>query len=177
MSEKTLKFNNIRLNKKEFHKSKEPINLMSVKVDQIVVSDKFKHNNEGFKYFIGYLKGETPKPLCIILPQMGGYIKYFENGSKNMSFLIKDDEVWDKYDEIWYVIKDKLGIEFHSEPVYEYRYLKDKVREFDRMITTNFLGNDIPKESIHYTCIACIIIDSVLTIDKKKLSTSLFRRV
>ena len=54
MSEKTLKFNNIRLNEKEFHKSKEPIDLMSIIVDQIVVYDKFKHNNEGFKYFIGY---------------------------------------------------------------------------------------------------------------------------
>ena len=40
------------------------------------------------------------KPLCIILPQMSGYIKYFENGGKSMSFLIKDDEVWDKYDKI-----------------------------------------------------------------------------
>ena len=126
---------------------------------------------------IGEIEGEIVKLLCIILPQMSGYIKYFENGGKNMSFYVKDDEVWNKYDKIWDAIKDKLGIEFHSEPVYEYRYLKDKVREFDRMIPTNFLGNDIPKESIHYTCIACIIIDSVLTIDKKKLSTSLFRRV
>ena len=91
MSEKTLKFNNIRVNKKEFHKSKEPIDLMSVNVDQIVVSDKFKHNNEGFKYFIGYPECETVKPLCIILPQTTGYIKYFENGGKNMCFLIKDD--------------------------------------------------------------------------------------
>ena len=101
MSEKTLKFNNIRLNKKEFHKSKEPIDLFSVNVDQIVVSDKFKHNNESFKHFIGYQKGEIVKPLCIILPQMSEYIKYFENGGKSMSFLLKDDEVWDKYDKIW----------------------------------------------------------------------------
>ena len=89
MSEKTLKFNNIRFNKKEFHKSKEPIDLLSVNVDQIVVSNKFKHN-EGFKHFIGYQKGEIVKPLRIILPQISGYIKYFENGGKNMSFLIKD---------------------------------------------------------------------------------------
>ena len=145
MNEKTLKFNDIRLNKKEFHKSKEPIDLLSVNVDQIVVSDKFKHNNEGFKHFIGYLKGEIVKPLCIILPQMSGYIKYFENGSKNMSFLIKDDKVWDKCDEIWDAIKNKLDINFHSEPVYEYRYLKAKVRDFDGAIKTNFLGNDMPK--------------------------------
>ena len=152
MSEKTLKFNNISLNKKEFHKSKGPIDLLSVNVDQIVVSDKLKHNNEGFKYFIGHLKGEIVKPLCIILPQMSGYIKYFENGSKNKAFLIKDNEVWDKYDEIWYVAKDKLDIKFHSEPVYEYRYLKTKVREFNGVIKTNdILGNDTPKK-------ICIVI-------------------
>ena len=51
---------------------------------------------------------------------MSGYIKYFKSGSKNMSFLIKNDEVWDKYDKNWDVIKDKLSIKFHSEPVYKY---------------------------------------------------------
>ena len=138
MSEKTLKFNNIRLNKKEFHKSKEPIDLLSVDLDQIVVSHKFKHNGEGFKYFIGYLIGEIVKPLCIILPQMNGYIKYFENGSKNISFLIKDDEVWDKYDKMWDVVKNKQNIKFHSEPVYEYNYSKAKVREFNGVIKQTF---------------------------------------
>ena len=54
MSEETLTFHNIRLDKKEFHKSKEPIDLLSVNVDKIVVSDKFEHNYEGFKYFIGF---------------------------------------------------------------------------------------------------------------------------
>ena len=167
MSEKRLKFNNIKLNKKEFYKSKELIDLLSVDVDQIVVSNKFKHNNEGFKYFIGYQEGGIVKPLCIILPQMSGYIKYFENGGKNMSFLIKDDEVWDKYNKIWDVIKDKLGIKFHSKPVYEYKYLKAKLINFNGVIKTNFLGNDIPKEDMHYTSIVCITIDSVLTRDKK----------
>ena len=86
MAEQTLKFDNIRVNKKEFHKSKQQIDLMSVKFDQIVVSDKFKHNNNSLKYFIGYQKDEIVKPLCIILPQMSGYIKYFKNGVKNMPF-------------------------------------------------------------------------------------------
>ena len=167
MSEKTLKFNNIILNKKKFHKSKEPIDLLSVDLDQIVVSCKFKHNDEGFKYFIGYLEGEIVKPLCIISPQMSGYIKYFENGSKNMSFLIKDNEVWDKYDSIWDVIKDKLGIKFHSEPVYEYKYLKAKGREFGGVIKTNFLNNGMPKENMYCSCIACITIDSVIDFNDK----------
>ena len=81
ISEKTLKFDNIRVNENEFHKSKQPINLDLVNVNQIVISDKLKHTDDGFKYFIGY-KGETIKQLCIILPQMSGYIKYFENGAK-----------------------------------------------------------------------------------------------
>ena len=91
---------------------------MSVDLDQIIVFHKFKHNDEGFTYFTGYLRGEIIKPLCIILPQVSGYIKYLENGSKNMSILIKVDEVLDKYDKIWDVIKNKLNIKFHSEPVY-----------------------------------------------------------
>ena len=167
MSEKTLKFDNIRLNKKEFHKSREPVELMSVIVDQIVVSDKFKHNNEGFKYFIGYWEGEIVKLLCIILPQMSGYIKYFKNRGKNMSFLIKDDKVWEKYEQIWDVIKNKLGIKFHSKPIYEKKYLKAKVREFDGVIKTHFFSNDVPKENMHYTWIVCITIDSVMRTDEK----------
>ena len=166
MNEKTLQFNNIILNKKEFHKSKETIDLLSVDVDQIVVSYKFKHNNQSFKYFIGYRESEIVKTLCTILPQMSGYIKHFENGGKNMSFLINDDGVWDKYDKIWHVIKDKLGIKFHSEPIYECKNLKAKVREYDGVIKTNFLDNN-PKENMHCTYIACITIDSVMNFDKK----------
>ena len=100
MNEKTLKFNNIKVNKKEFHKSKQAIDLDSVTIDQIVISDKFKHSEEGYKYFIVYREGEIVRPLCIIFPQMSGCIKYLENGGKNMAFLIKNDEVWEKYEEI-----------------------------------------------------------------------------
>ena len=83
--------------------------------------------------------------------------------------MIKDDEVWDKIRKIkiWDVIKNKLGVKFHSQPIYEQKYLKTKVREFDGVVKTNFLGNDVPKENMHYVCIACITIDSVLRIDKK----------
>ena len=74
--------------------------------------------------------------------------------------------MWEKYDKIWDVIQNKLGIKFHSKPIYEQKYLKAKVREFDGVIKTNILGNDMPKENMHYTCIACITIDSVMRIDK-----------
>ena len=67
MSKKTLKFDNIRVDKKEFHKSKQPIDLKLVNVDQIVISNKFKHSDDPFKYFIGYQKDEIVKPLYIVL--------------------------------------------------------------------------------------------------------------
>ena len=55
-----------------------------------------------------------------------------------MSIFIEDDEVWEKYEKIWDVIKNKLSIKFHSKPIYKQKYLKAKVREFDGMIKTIF---------------------------------------
>ena len=167
MSKKWLNLTILGLIKKEFHKSKQPTDLMSVNVDQTVISDRFKHSDEGFKYFIGHQEDEIVKPLCIILPQMSGYIKYFENGVKNMYFFVGGDNVLDKYKKIWNVIKNKLSIKFQSMPVYNETYIKVKVRKFDSKIKTNFLGNEVGKENMHYTCIACITIDSLMKKDEK----------
>ena len=163
MGEKTLKFNNIKVNKKEFHRSKKAIDLDLVDTGKIVASDRFKHSEEGSKYFIGYQEDEIVKPL----PQMNGYIKYFENGGKIMSFLIKNSEIWQKYEDIWDVIKNKLGIKFHSQPTFENKYLKAKVREFNGNIKTIVLGNNVPEENTSYTCILCITLDSILKMNKK----------
>ena len=105
------------------------------------------------------------KLLYIIVSQMSGYIKYFENGGKNMSLVIKDD-VLHKYNEIWEIIKKTLNIEFHSMPVCDEKYINAKVREFNGVIKTNFLGDEIRKENVHYTCIACITIDFVKRMEK-----------
>ena len=97
MAVQTLKFDNIRLKKKEFHKSKEPIDLMSVNVDQIVVSEKLKHSEECCKYFIGYQENEIVKPLCIILAQMSGYIKLLntlKTVGKTCLFFLKMTKCW-----------------------------------------------------------------------------------
>ena len=151
MSEKAPKFDNLDL----------------VNVDQTVVCDKFKHSDDGFKYFIDYREGEIVKPLYIILPQMTGYTNYFEKRGKNMSFIIKDGDVLDKYNEIWDKIKETLTIKFHSKLVYVEKYIKAKVREFNAVIKTNFLDDKIPKENMHYTCIVCVTIDSVMRMGKK----------
>ena len=65
------------------------------------------------------------------------------------------------------IIKNTLKIKFHSMPVFHEQYIKAKVREFNGVIKTNFLGDKISKESMHYTCIACITIDSVMRMEKK----------
>ena len=157
---KTLKFENVRVIKKEFHKSKQPIAL--------------NMSDDGFKYFIGYKEGEIVKLLCIILPQMSGYIKYFENGGKNMSFMVKNEDMLDKYKEIWDKIKNKLNAKFHSMSVYDEKYIKAKVREFDGVIKTNFLDDKVPKENKHYTCTAWITTESVIRMERKY--PVLFRR-
>ena len=83
------------------------------------------------------------------------------------SFVIKDDDVLDKYNKIWDKIKETLSIKFHSMPVYDEKYIKTKVREFNGVIKANFLGDELPKENEHYTCIACVTIDSVMRMEKK----------
>ena len=83
--------------------------------------------------------------------------------------------MWEKYKQIWGVIKNKLKIKFHSLPVYDKKYLKTKVREYDGVIKTNFLDNGIPKENMHCTYIACITIDSFMKMNNKYFSQVYFK--
>ena len=83
-----------------------------------------------------------------------------------MSSMVKNDNVLEKYNKIWDKIKEKLNIKFRSMPVYDEKYIKAKVREFDSVIKTNFLGDKIPKENKYYTCIACITTDSFMRTKK-----------
>ena len=108
-------FNDVQVSKKDFYDAKKAVPLKSVDISNIIVSNKFKNNNGTSKYFIDYLHGiDEISPLCIILPQIvdtSRYIKYFENGRKNMSFKI-EDEVYVKYNQIWRKIKELLGLKF-----------------------------------------------------------------
>ena len=87
-----------------------------------------------------------------------------------MSFKIGDDEVYIKYNQIWNRIKELLGVKLYSEPIYEDKYIKTKVKTFSSIINTLFGGDEITKERVQYTCISCISIDSVLIVNKKNYS-------
>ena len=162
-------------NKKEFCASKQAITLRLVDTDKIVVSDKTKYIDNGSKYFIGYLDDDDNiiRSLCIILPQMIGYMKYFDDGGKNMYFKIKNEDIYLENNEIWNKIKKAVSIRFHSLNIYDDKYIKTKVKIFDGVINTVFSDNKIPKEKRHYICIPAISIDSILKIDLEKLSSRL----
>ena len=104
------------VSKKEFHTSKQGIALSLVDTDKMVASEKFKYSYNGSKYFIGYLDDDDNiiRPLCIMLPQMSGYIKHFYDSGKNICFKFEDDCVYPNCNEIWKKIKKTLRITFHS---------------------------------------------------------------
>ena len=88
-----MKFGNKEVNKKEFYSSKQAISLDSVDLNKIVVSKKWKINDTTYKHICGYLNKDTIQPLHVILSQMDGYIKYFDDGGKNMSFVTDDEKI------------------------------------------------------------------------------------
>ena len=99
---------------------------------------------------------------------MDGYIKYFDDGGKNMSFVTDDEEIYEKYNEIWEVIRKLLKVDFTVGSVRDDKYLVAKLKIFDRINRTTFNNNNaIPIERNHYICIPAIDIDSVLKIDKR----------
>ena len=167
MSSQKIKFGDKEVDKKAFYSSKEAILLDSVDLSKIVVSSKWKLNDTTYKYFCGYLNNDVIKPLCVILPQMNGYIKYFDDGGKNMSFVTDDEKVYEKYDKIWNVVKGLLKLKFAASPIRNDKYILAKLKIFKKKSLTTFNNNIVPIEKNHYICIPAIDIDSVLKIDKK----------
>ena len=168
MSSRKIKFGDKEVNKKNFYSSKRAIALDSVDLDKIVVSSKWKISETTYKYMCGYLNNDGIQPLCVILPQMNEYIKYFDNGGKNMSFFTDDEEVYKKYNEIWEVVRKLLKVKFTVGPVRDDKYLTAKLKIFNGINRTTFTDNAIPKERTSYNCIPAIDIDSVLRTDNKR---------
>ena len=160
---KSIKKNSIHL--------KQAILLDSVDLNKIVVSNKWKINDTTYKYLCGYLNNDVIQPLCVILTQMNGYIKYFDDGGKNMSFVTDDKEVYKKYNEIWEVVRKLLKIKFTVDTVgagRDDKYIIAKLKIFNKINRTTFTGDIIAFERNNYVCIAAIDIDSVLKIDNKR---------
>ena len=141
--------------------------LDSVDLSKIVVSNRLKISDTKYKYFCGYLNNDVIQPLYIILPQMSGYIKYFDDGRKNMSFVTDDKETYEKYNEIWNVVKKLLKLKYFVSPIRDDRCIITKLKIFKNINLTTFTDNVMPIEKNRCTCIPAIYIDSVLKIDEK----------
>ena len=168
MSSKKKKFGDKEVDRKVFYSSKQAILLDSVDLNKIVVSNKWKINDTTYKYLCAYLNNDTIQPICVIWPQMNGYIKYFDDGGKNMSFVTDDEEIYKKYNEIWEVVRKLLKVKFTVSPIRDDKYIIAKLKIFNKINRTTFTDNAIPIERNHYTCIPAIDIDSVLKIDNKR---------
>ena len=159
MSSKKIKFGDKEVDKKEFYSSKQAISLDSVDLDKIVVSSKWKIKEAIYKYICGYLNNDVIRPLCVALPQMNGYIKYFDDGSKNMSFVTDDEKIYEKHNEIWEVVRKLLKLKFTIGPVRDDKYLIVKLKIFNGTNRTTFTNNKIPIEKTSYNYIPAIDID------------------
>ena len=150
MGLKKIKFGDKEVNKKYFYWLKQAIPLDSVDLDKIVVLNKLKINEMTWKYLCGYLNNDVVQPLCVILPQMTRYIKYFDNGNKNMSFVTEDEKVHNKYNKIWEVIRKLLKVKYASDPIRDDKYIVTKLKIFDKVNKTVF-NNHASKTTVKKT--------------------------
>ena len=164
MSGKNIIINNKKINKTNFYKNRKLIQIDNVDVNKVLVSigESFDTKNS-FKYFIGYNDNDNIRPLCIMLPRMIGYAKYFDS-NKAWSFKVSDKKLLKKYIEIRGKISSLINEEFDSEPVYGYsdKYIKTKIKLYGDKTNINFQGKKISKENTSYKCLSLIMLDSLI---------------
>ena len=169
MSGKSINFYDKKINKSSFYKNKKLFSFNYIDVNKKLVSKKESYGTKNsLKYFIGYNDGDVIRPLCILLPQMIGYVKHF-NSNKTTSFKISDNKLLKKYNKIWERAGNLLNIEFDSEPVYGDvdKYIKTKIKIYGDRVNTNFQGKKVPTENASYKCISLIMLYSVIRVNKK----------
>ena len=120
------------------------------------------------KYFMGYRheRNTFPSPLCIKLPQMNAYAKYFDRNSKYINHLAKGEKMVKKYLKVLTNIK----IELNSELVYSDKHIKTEKKIYDYKVYKNFQHNKIPKDNEYYVCLSVILLDSIFVNSNKEYS-------
>ena len=163
-------FDDKKIKKDIFYRSRKPFNVSDIDVNKIVIFKEVVYGTKkSLTYIIGYNDEEDViRPLLLKLPQMIGYLKEFDD-CMTVSLRVDDSKLFKKYCKIWKTIKGLLGIEFNSEPVYgdTDSYIKTKVKMYDNRINTNFQGKEVPKEDSSYKCLSLLMLDSVVKVGKK----------
>ena len=169
MSGKNINFDDKKIKRSSFYQNKKINNIEDIDVNNILVSKKEPYDTKNsHKYFIGYNDHDNIRPLCIKLPQMGGYARK-SNENSTMSFILKDKKLLKKYSKIWETIEGSVKITFESKPIYgeDVKYIKTKIKTYAANIITNLHNKKIPKEKAPCKCLLIIIIDSVIKAIKK----------
>ena len=99
---------------------------------------------------------------------MNTYVEYFDKTSGYIKLLVNDKEIWKKYSEIWSKIKSLIKKEFNSEPVYNDKYIKTKIKIYNNRVYTNFQHNKIPKDNEYCACLPVILLDSIFVNSDKE---------
>ena len=148
MSGPSVIFDDKKIKKNIFYRSRKPFDVSDIDVNRIVISKEVVYGTKNsLKYFIGYNEeGDVIGPLLLKLPQMIGYLKQFDD-SMTMSLRVDDSQLFKKYCKIWKENKGLLGVEFDSKPVYgdTDSYIETKVKVYDNRVNTNFQGKETPK--------------------------------
>ena len=149
MDKKIIKVNDAKIEEYKIYQHNFSIN--EIVINKIVVSNKFPLGKQDFKFFIGYKDVKKIRPLCIFFLKMSTYRSFYKNNS--IYFMIKEEKVLDKYNEIWEKFSNIMKIKFNSDLVYNKKYIK----------TENKIN---AKESFQCFYIPVILIDSVYRKDE-----------
>ena len=176
MKQEAMYFGENSIIKSPFHKNKRSININKVDIEEIVLSHKKSHSKDSFKYFTGCRhKGNAfPSPLCVKLPQMNAYAKYFNKNNKYINLLVNDKEILNKYSEIWNKIKSLIKKEFNSEPMNNDKYIKTKLKIINNKVYTNFQHNEISQDNEYCTCLSVLLLDFILVNLDKSVYPQIF---
>ena len=164
MGKEVITFGNTDVEKHKFHQHKNPISIFDINIDRIEVSNKIAFGKKAFIIF-GTKMVKKVRALRVMLRKMRAYRKDFDE-TRYMSILIKNDELLEKYIEIWNKVSKVIEKGFDSEPVYNDKYLKTKIKSCEGKINTNFHDDKVPKEGSQYTSLTVILIDSVFRTGK-----------
>ena len=137
-------------------------------VNKVLLSSKASFGRKDYKYLIGYKNRKQVRPLCLMLPKMSAYRRDFDE-TPYLLFLIRNNEMLEKYNGIWDKVNNTIKKEFYSEPVYNEKYVSTKIKSYEGEINTILSEDLIPKKALNviaYQYLSIILIDSVFRIDK-----------
>ena len=171
MSEKTTKFGDKKINKKDFYNNKKQFNIEDIDINKILISKPETYKNNLRKYIIGY-SNNSISLLQLFLPKMTGYLNIFKDGARKMYFFTNNNEFLERYTEVWEKISYLVNKKFDSDPIYKNKYINTKIRSYNNDIKTNFRNNDnknnkLPEKNRPYKCVPLISLDSIIKINKK----------